>query len=323
MSDRLLRFAIVLQTPKDQQSAVYIGYQSLAQGLEHLNHSVTIVAPSDFPRVARLSGRWTPLVYPLALASWLGDRRDKFDLVMFHSYSGWVAQSGWPWQAACAGDVSWRRAALSPSAAGGGAEEWPSSVVAVPVTPGSIHAVRPRNRMPARIRRRLSQPRRGGLPRAAWVGFRFEPACACAWRSAGIFRVVAPAPSASDAALCRTVAADERHSVPADAAAATFSDGYADMRLVCAGTLAAEDQVIAHFPEALRDRVTVLPRVDQTALAQLYRDADVFVFPSLYEGFSRAIVEAMASRLPIVCTSRRCCGRCASTRGQCAHRSEA
>jgi glycosyltransferase involved in cell wall biosynthesis len=35
----------------------------------------------------------------------------------------------------------------------------------------------------------------------------------------------------------------------------------------------------------------------------LYRDADLFIFPSLYEGFSRAIVEAMASRLPIVCTS--------------------
>src|SRR3982750_2780678 len=91
MTDGMLRFAIVLQTPKDEQSAVYIGYQSLARGLEQLNHSVTIVAPSDFPRLARLSGRWTPLVYPLALASWLGDRRNKFDLVLFHSYSGWMA----------------------------------------------------------------------------------------------------------------------------------------------------------------------------------------------------------------------------------------
>ena len=52
----------------------------------------------------------------------------------------------------------------------------------------------------------------------------------------------------------------------------------------------------------LRQQVRVLPRVDQATLAALYRDADVFIFPSLYEGFSRAIVEAMASRLPIVCT---------------------
>ena len=74
------------------------------------------------------------------------------------------------------------------------------------------------------------------------------------------------------------------------------------MRLICAGTLVAEDLVKAEFPSEVRGRIQVLPRLSQSTLSQLYRDADVFVFPSLYEGFSRAIVEAMASRLPIVCT---------------------
>jgi hypothetical protein len=90
VSDRALRFAVVLQTPKDEQSAVYIGYQSLAHALERLNHKVSIIAPSDFPRLKRLNGRWTPLVYPVAVASWLRGRSDEFDLVLFHSYSGWV-----------------------------------------------------------------------------------------------------------------------------------------------------------------------------------------------------------------------------------------
>jgi glycosyltransferase involved in cell wall biosynthesis len=76
----------------------------------------------------------------------------------------------------------------------------------------------------------------------------------------------------------------------------------AGMQVVCAGTLVAADVVRASFPPELSDRIRVLPRVSQSALAELYRDADVFVFPSLYEGFSRAIVEAMASRLPIVST---------------------
>jgi L-malate glycosyltransferase len=71
---------------------------------------------------------------------------------------------------------------------------------------------------------------------------------------------------------------------------------------VCAGTLVGERQVQSEFALELRQQVRVLPRVDQATLAELYRDADVFIFPSLYEGFSRAIVEAMASRLPIVCT---------------------
>jgi glycosyltransferase involved in cell wall biosynthesis len=34
----------------------------------------------------------------------------------------------------------------------------------------------------------------------------------------------------------------------------------------------------------------------------VYAEADVFLFPSLYEAFGRALAEAMASRLPIVTT---------------------
>jgi glycosyltransferase involved in cell wall biosynthesis len=75
-----------------------------------------------------------------------------------------------------------------------------------------------------------------------------------------------------------------------------------ELRLTCAGTLAAEADVLSAFSESVRPRVTVLPRVDQPALAAVYRDADAFVFPSHYEGFGLAIVEAMASRLPIVVT---------------------
>jgi glycosyltransferase involved in cell wall biosynthesis len=75
-----------------------------------------------------------------------------------------------------------------------------------------------------------------------------------------------------------------------------------DLRLVCAGTLVGVDEVLASFEASIRSRVTVLPRVDQPALADIYRDADLFVFPSSYDGFGLAIVEAMAARLPIVVT---------------------
>src|SRR4029453_9200278 len=74
------------------------------------------------------------------------------------------------------------------------------------------------------------------------------------------------------------------------------------LRLTCAGTLAGGADVLSAFSESVRPRVTVLPRIDQPALAAVYRDADAFVFPSHYEGFGLAIVEAMASRLPIAVT---------------------
>jgi glycosyltransferase involved in cell wall biosynthesis len=60
--------------------------------------------------------------------------------------------------------------------------------------------------------------------------------------------------------------------------------------------------VTAAFAEDVRPHVTVLPRVDHDALVDLYRGADVFMFPSHYEGFGLALVEAMAARLPIVTT---------------------
>ena len=85
-------------------------------------------------------------------------------------------------------------------------------------------------------------------------------------------------------------------------AAVTLLREDSSMRLLCAGTLVLEETVLSDFPQDVRRQITVLPRVDQAALARLYQDADVFVFPSLYEGFSRAIVEAMASRLPIITT---------------------
>ena len=77
---------------------------------------------------------------------------------------------------------------------------------------------------------------------------------------------------------------------------------YPSLTLTCAGTLADIASVLGDFPVDLRPRVRVVPRIDRDELARLYRDSDAFVFPSLYEGFSRAIVEAMASGLPIVTT---------------------
>jgi glycosyltransferase involved in cell wall biosynthesis len=48
--------------------------------------------------------------------------------------------------------------------------------------------------------------------------------------------------------------------------------------------------------------VRVFPRLERLALVDLYRQADIMVAPSLYEGFGVALVEAMAARLPIVTT---------------------
>lgn len=53
----------------------------------------------------------------------------------------------------------------------------------------------------------------------------------------------------------------------------------------------------------LEPRIRMLGAVDQAALAALYDAADVFVMPSLFEGYGMVLAEAMSRGLPIVCTT--------------------
>ena len=86
---------------------------------------------------------------------------------------------------------------------------------------------------------------------------------------------------------------------------AAFTDlarRHPELRLTCAGTGASADAVLAGFPEDVRSRVTVLPRLDREGILDQLRQSDIFVFPTLFEGFSLALVEALAAGLPVVCT---------------------
>lgn len=56
--------------------------------------------------------------------------------------------------------------------------------------------------------------------------------------------------------------------------------------------------------DVLGDHVTIAGYVDQERLALAYRSADVFAFPSLYEGFGIPVVEAMTAGLPVVASDR-------------------
>ncbi len=53
----------------------------------------------------------------------------------------------------------------------------------------------------------------------------------------------------------------------------------------------------------LEDRIVIPGFVEDEFLPALYNAAEVFVFPSFYEGFGLPVVEAMACGRPIVCSS--------------------
>lgn len=53
----------------------------------------------------------------------------------------------------------------------------------------------------------------------------------------------------------------------------------------------------------LDDRITLAGAVSDAALAEAYDRADLFVLPSLFEGYGMVLTEALARGLPILCTT--------------------
>lgn len=81
-----------------------------------------------------------------------------------------------------------------------------------------------------------------------------------------------------------------------------------DWQLTIAGATDRHAQALQALTQAmteagLTDRVRLAGSLSQAELGQLYAKADIFVLPSLFEGYGMALAEAMARGLAIVCTT--------------------
>ena len=76
-----------------------------------------------------------------------------------------------------------------------------------------------------------------------------------------------------------------------------------DIEFLLAGPVGIEEQVVRTFPSNIR----LLGRITRDHLSQIYRQAHVFVLPTISDGFAVTQLEAMAHGLPVVVTPN--CGR--------------
>lgn len=79
-------------------------------------------------------------------------------------------------------------------------------------------------------------------------------------------------------------------------------------RLTCAGSLDRDAPTVARVLEQVRDngfenRISFVGDLDAAAVAVQYDRADVFVLPTLYEGYGMVVAEALARGLPVVSTA--------------------
>lgn len=77
-----------------------------------------------------------------------------------------------------------------------------------------------------------------------------------------------------------------------------------DIRLLKVGEAFTNEQEKLAEKLGVRDRITHLGMVDAKCVPDVYRCADVLLFPSWHEGFGLPVVEAMASGVPVVASDR-------------------
>ena len=294
-----LRILIATHAPANDRTAVYRAISDRAQVLRRNGHTVDIVTADDVmaTRIPRLD----PILLPLSVAP----RAARYDVVLFHSYLGWAFHVLRRWF-----DPAKRVKTIT-----------------------SFHGLEPLyqqalsdeyQRQGRRLSRRFRLLHQVIMPMLLKASSRRSDALFClntnevayitshGWAERDRVKLVANGVAdecfvtRADRAQARRLlfigqwlpAKGTRYLVDAFAELSTRCD----VELVCAGTGAAADLVLSAFPRTVRDRVTVIATMGRDELHRQLIDADLFVFPSLSEGFSCALLEALAAGLPTIAT---------------------
>jgi glycosyltransferase involved in cell wall biosynthesis len=115
-----------------------------------------------------------------------------------------------------------------------------------------------------------------------------------------------PMPKGEDSAICIAQVGNyiSRKGIEYGAVALNgILDRYPQVKVSFLGTGCSEAEVLADFAPAVRERVTVVPRFSHETLPILLRGHHIKLFPTLSEGFSVALVDAIACGLAPVTTT--------------------
>ena len=83
---------------------------------------------------------------------------------------------------------------------------------------------------------------------------------------------------------------------------------FSDIHLVVVGKETKYTELVKEFIDKfnMSDRVHFLKNVSMPELASIYQLADLFVYPSIFEGFGIPIIEALFSKTPVISSTGSC-----------------
>ncbi|MEW6734298.1 MAG: glycosyltransferase family 4 protein [Acidobacteriota bacterium] len=298
-----MKILFALHVFPDMDGAVYRHYYEMMNQLRATDDQVHLLTPADFPVLTRFF-RLLPLFYPILLAGRLISRAGNYDVIVFHSYCGWLFNF-------CKRLLSQRPITMT---AFHGLEPLFFQRVAV-FAAAQGRKLSLRFRIFVRLQNWLIKTSCQRSDYLTCLNSEEEQYLAshnyqspnhivrCPhWVEEQFFidRDYQQTPSKILFIGQWLYTKGTRFVVDGFSAVATR---YPQLRLMLVGIHTATEQVLADFPAELQSRIEVYGQIPHKEISTYYQAADLFLFPSLSEGFSRALLEAMAAGLPIITTA--------------------
>lgn len=301
-----MNLLFVIHSPKNANTAVYNGYLNKKAVFEKNGWEVDILSPEDFAFSSR-AGRFLPLVYPFQVARWLYTTRVPFDLVVFHSYCGWVFHL-------VKKIINRKSRPFKTATTFHGVE----GLFFRAMAEEGKHSAKPIS-----LRFRIFYCFL--MVRMIWLSCRNSDKVFCLnnhekkyleknnYQQPGKINVLpneihgsffAPHTYKPKAEILLFVGQwlPMKGTTYLIRAFEKLAPMYPGLQLHLVGTLKKTEDVLKDFPLSLHARIKVIPEVPHSQISDYYRSADIFILPSLYEAFNRSLTEAMASALPAITT---------------------